>query len=97
MLDRAIADDILTVTQLITLKHEYPSAYGREPQFAAVTLPKIWRKVLVRTFVAIFYETHPDGESQYCRKLCAYPRALSRRQASVQARSSSATPSDIDH
>ncbi len=66
-------------------------------RFVVVTLPKMWRKVLVRAFAAIFYETHPDGEYQYCRKLCDYPRALSRRQASVQARSSSATPSDIDH
>ena len=35
-----------------------------------VTLPKMWRKVLVRTFAAIFYETDQDSESQYCRKLC---------------------------
>ena len=41
-----------------------------------VTLPKMWIKVLVRAFAAIFYETDPDGESQYCRKLCDYPRAL---------------------
>jgi len=37
-------------------------------QTGGVMLPKTWRKVLVRTFAAIFYETNPDGEPQYCRK-----------------------------
>ena len=45
-------------------------------QLAGVMLPKMWRKVPVRAFAAIFYETDLDGESQYCRKLCDYPRAL---------------------
>ena len=31
--DRAIADDILSVTQLIATRHEYPTAYGYGPQF----------------------------------------------------------------
>jgi len=30
--DRAIADDILTVTRMIAIRHEYPSAYGYGPQ-----------------------------------------------------------------
>lgn len=32
MLDRAIADDILTVTRMIAIRHEYPPAYGYGPQ-----------------------------------------------------------------
>ena len=60
--------------QLTTLGHRCtvvaPSLIPR------VTLPKMWRKVLVRAFAAVFYETDPDGRSQYCRKLCDYPRAL---------------------
>ena len=31
--DRAIADDILTVSRLIARRHEYPTAYGYGPQF----------------------------------------------------------------
>jgi hypothetical protein len=31
--DRAIADDILTVTRMIAIRHDYPSAYGYGPQF----------------------------------------------------------------
>ncbi len=30
--DRAIADDILAVTRMIAIRHEYPSAYGYGPQ-----------------------------------------------------------------
>ncbi len=33
MLDRAIADDILAVARLISVRHEYPTAYGYGPQF----------------------------------------------------------------
>lgn len=33
MVDRAIADDILTVARLISIRHEYPNAYGYGPQF----------------------------------------------------------------
>jgi len=33
MVDRAIADDILTVARLISIRHEYPTAYGYGPQF----------------------------------------------------------------
>ena len=32
MLDRAIADDILTVTRMIAIRHEYSSAYAYGPQ-----------------------------------------------------------------
>ncbi|HUB10332.1 MAG TPA: hypothetical protein VMB34_00120 [Acetobacteraceae bacterium] len=45
MLDRAIAEDILTVMWLIAVKHEYPSAYGRGPQFQE--LVAAWRPGLV--------------------------------------------------
>ena len=31
--DRAIADDILTVTRMIAIRQEYPTAYGYGPQF----------------------------------------------------------------
>jgi hypothetical protein len=33
MVDRAIADDILTVARLISIRHEYPTVYGYGPQF----------------------------------------------------------------
>lgn len=33
MLDRPIADDILTVARLISIRHEYPTAYAYGPQF----------------------------------------------------------------
>src|SRR5271166_5671670 len=49
-----------------------------------VTLPKTWRKVLVLTFDAIFYETNLNGESQDCRKVCEYPRAWEEVPASGQ-------------
>ena len=45
VLDRAIADDILIVMRLIALKHEYPTIYGRGPQFDA--LVAAWRPHLV--------------------------------------------------
>ena len=44
-LDRAIADDILSVIQLIALRHSYPDAYGFSPQFEQ--LVKDWRPQLV--------------------------------------------------
>jgi hypothetical protein len=55
-----------------------------EAAIAAVTLPKTWRKVLVLTFDAIFYETNLNGESQDCRKVCEYPRAWEEVPASGQ-------------
>lgn len=33
MLDRAMADDILTVARVVSRRHDYPTAYGDEPQF----------------------------------------------------------------
>lgn len=44
-LDRAIADDILSVIQLIALRHSYPDAYGFSQQFEQ--LVKDWRPQLV--------------------------------------------------
>jgi hypothetical protein len=44
-LDRAIADDILSVIQLIALRHSYPDSYGFSPQFEQ--LVKDWRPQLV--------------------------------------------------
>lgn len=34
MLDRAIADDVLLVTRLIAVRHEYPTAHGYAPHLA---------------------------------------------------------------
>jgi hypothetical protein len=44
-LDRAIADDILSVIQLIALRHSYPDTYGLGPQFEQ--LVKDWRPRLL--------------------------------------------------
>jgi hypothetical protein len=40
-LDRAIADDILCVMQLIATRHSYPDAYGLAPQFEGLVTD--WR------------------------------------------------------
>lgn len=45
MVDRAIADDILTVIGLIARRHEYPTAYGYGPQFEQLVAD--WRPRLV--------------------------------------------------
>ncbi len=45
MVDRAIADDILTVARLISLRHEYPIAYGLGPQFEQLVAD--WRPQLL--------------------------------------------------
>jgi hypothetical protein len=45
VLDRAIADDIFYVLQLIALRHEYPTGYGLGPQFEQ--LVRDWRPLLV--------------------------------------------------
>jgi hypothetical protein len=45
MLDRAIAGDILATARLISVRHEYPTACGLGPQFAA--LVAAWRPRLV--------------------------------------------------
>jgi hypothetical protein len=45
MVDRAIADDILTVAQLISVRHEYPTAYGYGPQFEQLVAD--WRPQLL--------------------------------------------------
>jgi hypothetical protein len=45
MVDRAIADDILTVARLISLRHEYPTAYGLGPQFEQLVTD--WRPQLL--------------------------------------------------
>jgi hypothetical protein len=45
MVDRAIADDILTVARLISLRHEYPTAYGLGPQFEQLVAD--WRPQLL--------------------------------------------------
>lgn len=34
LLDRAIADDVLLVTRLIAVRHEYPTAHGYAPHLA---------------------------------------------------------------
>ena len=41
MVDRAIADDSLTVARLISIRHEYPTAYGYGPQFEQLVVD--WR------------------------------------------------------
>jgi hypothetical protein len=43
--DRGIAEDILTVAQLIALRHEYPGVYGLGPQFEQLVAD--WRPHLV--------------------------------------------------
>ena len=45
LLDAAIRDDVLTVTRLIALQHEYPTAYGLGPHFRE--LVAAWRPGLV--------------------------------------------------
>jgi hypothetical protein len=45
MVDRAVADDILTVARLISLRHEYPTAYGYGPQFEQLVAD--WRPRLL--------------------------------------------------
>jgi len=47
MVDRAIADDILTVARLISIRHEYPTVYGYGPQFeqlAADWRPRLFHR-----------------------------------------------------
>ena len=44
--DRAVADDMIAVLRLIALRHQYPTAYGRGPQFEA--LVERWRPALVK-------------------------------------------------
>ena len=46
MLDRAIIDDILSVVQLITLRHTYPDAYGLQTPFERLVAD--WRPRLAR-------------------------------------------------
>lgn len=45
MVDRTIADDILTVARLISIRHEYPTAYGYGPQFEQLVAD--WRSDLL--------------------------------------------------
>lgn len=45
MLDRAIADDIRAVARLISIRHEYPTAYGYGPQFERLVAD--WRPRLL--------------------------------------------------
>lgn len=45
MVDRAIADDILAVARLISVRHEYPTGYGYGPQFEQLVAD--WRSDLL--------------------------------------------------
>ena len=58
MVDRAIADDIFSVARLISLRHEYPTAYGYGPQFEQLVAD--WRPQL-------FAGPRPAGPNRHPR------------------------------